>query len=340
MTPEQNETPTDAWHEDDVLSDRYRIVQEQRRSSTGSLYQAVDVFREVPHLLLCPSSRTMKDPSGLQWFIQFCRNALAIPRHPNLLACRRMDYHGRMPYLVMDYVEGRYWDEKIKDGELTELSTMLDVAIQVARGLEWLHENGRIHGNIKPANVLLSSETGIAEVLKYGEVDAHTRAYAAPEQLTADRPITAATDAWCWGASVLHMFSGMVNWSLGSQAPRALQRYLRNGPAVPGLALMPVPVVHLLEQCFQDDPARRPTSTARITEQLENVYYDVTNAAYESPEPDETYDSEHLVDEEIAEAKRRAHRRQSESAPPRRRFSTRRKPRSDSRSRRRPDHNS
>jgi serine/threonine protein kinase len=343
MAPENGESGQGVWEPDEVLSDRYRVVHEQRHSSTGYIYKVVDVFRDVPHLVLCPSPRMLADPNSLEWFVQFCRNALSVAHHPNLLACRRMDYEGKVPYLVMDYLEGCYWDQAIERGLLTELSDMLNIAIQVARGLEWLHENGRVHGNFKPANVLVSEKPYVGEVLKYGETYAHTRAYAAPEQLSPERELTPATDIWCWAVSVLHMFTGMVNWSLGPRAPKALARYLRNGPAVPGMALMPVPVVRLLEQCFAADPEDRPASTAGITEQLEDIYYDVTNAAYEGPPTDETYESEHLVDEDAGSHRRAEHNedghKRPEAPPPRRRFSPRRQS-NRSRSRRRPDEKS
>ena len=345
MAPGKDGSGQGVWEPDEVLSDRYRVLHEQRRSSTGYIYKVQDVFRDVPHLVLCPSPRMLSDTGALDWFVQFCRNALSVAHHPNLLACRRMDYEGKVPYLVMDYVEGSYWDQAIERGLLTELSDMLNIAIQVARGLEWLHENGRVHGNFKPANVIVSEKPYVGEVLKYGETYAHTRAYAAPEQLAPERDLSPATDIWCWAASVLHMFTGMVNWSLGPRAPKALERYLRNGPAVPGMALMPGPVVSLLEQCFRADPSERPASTAGITEQLEDIYYNVTNATYESPPSDETYDSEHLVDDEvqtcalpISENKEHGHQR-AEAPPPRRRFSPRRQS-SRSRSRRRPDEHS
>jgi serine/threonine protein kinase len=322
MTSTRDRNAESRWESGQVLSDRYRVGQLERASATCLLYEVVDVFRDVPQLILRPSPGTLAEQKGLQWFVQFCRNALSVPNHPNLLACRRMDYAGRVPYLVMEHVDGLYWDEAIEAGELTELGDMLDVAIQVARGLEWLHENGTAHGNVKPANVIICGEMGVAQMLKYGELLAHTRAYAAPEQLAGNKTADSATDIWCWAASVLHMFSGMVTWSSGPRAPQALQRYQRNGPALPGRALMPVPVVQLLEECFRSDPDERAGSTVDIVERLEDVYCNAQNAPYHGPPSGDEYDSEDLVAQDSPEAKQ-ARRDSPEEAPRRRRFSAR-----------------
>lgn len=306
-----------------VLSDRYKVEADVRHSVTCHLFRVLDVFRNVRHLILCPSPRTLQDEAAMDWFVQFCRNALSVPHHPNLLTCRRMDYDHHVPYLVMDDVEGTFWDKMIKKGELSDLSTMLNVAIQVGRGLEWLHENGRIHANMKPANVMIEDRDGMARVLKYGETDAFTRAYASPEQVAGERPLTAATDVWCWGVSVLHMFAGIVNWSLGAKAPKALRRYLRHGPAIPSLALMPVPVVQLLESCFRTRPGDRPGTMADVVEEMEEIYRDVTNEPYPTAEiddesADEGYESEHLVELQQPGSQSQA---TPEQPPARRRFS-------------------
>jgi serine/threonine protein kinase len=164
-----------------------------------------------------------------------------------------------------------------------------------------------------------------------------TRAYAAPEQLTDGAPLSNATDVWCWAASVLHMFSGIVNWSDGARAPAALERYLRIGPAIPGLALMPVPVVELLRQCFQVNPKDRPGSTAEVVEQMETHYYNATNTAYEKPVESGRYESEDLVDEDVANRKRQMNQAAEQSAPPPHRFSARDRKSSEKRPSRRND---
>jgi len=167
----------------------------------------------------------------------------------------------------MEDVEGRCWDSVIFDGSLGDLPSMLDVALQVASGVAWLHAHGVIHYNLKPANVWISN-AGVAKVWKYGEADAKTRVYASPEQLAHQQPLTQATDVWSWAVSVLHMFVGRAVWDRGPAATGVLRRYMQNGPAVKGLPLMPGSLAGLLARSLRRDPEQRTITMDELAEKL------------------------------------------------------------------------
>lgn len=282
MPEHDNSMGEDAWRPEQLLADRYQVAECVRKSATSCLYRVRDEYRDCSCLALRPSLRTIAKPGGIEWFERFCQNALGVPPHPNLLACRRFDRNGDVPFLIMDDVVGKWWDAAIKQAELNKLPRMLDVCIQVAQGLAWLHANDRMHTNMKPANVMLA-DSGIVKILKYGGTDALTRVYASPEQIDGDRSLDYATDIWSWAASVLHMFVGKVAWPTGSKAPAALRRYVRSRPDRGGVALMPVPLVELLDSCFKSDPAARPLAMDDVVAQVEGIYQDVTHKEYRPP---------------------------------------------------------
>ncbi len=270
----QSATSSGQWAASGVLSDRYRIGECVQRSATCVLYRTSDVFRDETHLVLRPNFKILKAEGGQAWFEHFCKQALTVPSHEDLLACRRLDRHEGIPYLIMDDFDGRMWEELVRVGELTDLHDMIGVAIRTARGLAWLHEHEHIHANLKPANVLIGVD-GTVKVFKYGETAAFTRAFASPEQLDQPSGLTPATDMWSWAASVLYMFVGIVNWPDGLHAPAALDRYLRHGPAKPDLALLPVQGVELLRHCFQKKPADRPQGMHEVLEVIEKLFENV-----------------------------------------------------------------
>jgi len=252
-----------------LLADRYEIEDVIKPSATCCLYRVRDVFRGSSHLVLGPGPRPCAQEGGLLWFDQYCQQALQVPAHPNVLTPKRMDRDGKIAFLLMPDFEGTFWDDAIRNGELRELSAMLGVATQVARGLAWLHRQGTVHRNVKPANVVLC-DSGFAKVWKYGESGAKTRAYASPEQI-ADQALTPATDIWSWGVSVLHMFCGKVTWPSGHLAAAILERYLRKGPAVEGLPLMPGALAEVLADCFRRDPEQRPADMREVVTALESI---------------------------------------------------------------------
>jgi serine/threonine protein kinase len=257
------------WGLGTLLADRYEIEEVVKPSATCCLYRVRDVFRGTSHLIVGPGRLACMQDGGLIWFEQYCQRSVSIPAHPNVLTPKRVDHHRKIAFLLMPDFEGKFWDAAIKEGDLRDVPGMLSVATQTARGLAWLHRQGCIHFNVKPANVVLC-DSGFTKVWKYGENGASTRAYASPEQISG-QPLTPSTDIWSWGVSVLHMFVGKVTWPSGHLAAAILERYVRNGPAVQDTAVMPSPLVELLAQCFHADVTERPADMKEVVTVLESM---------------------------------------------------------------------
>ncbi len=257
------------WEPGTLLADRYEIDRVIKPSATCCLYRVRDVFRGTSHLIVGPGRLACLQEGGLVWFEQYCQRAVTVPAHPNVLTPKKVEHHRTIAFLLMPDFEGKFWDSAIKDEDLLQLPAMLSVATQTARGLAWLHRQGCIHYNVKPANVVLC-DSGFTKVWKYGETGASTRAYASPEQIAGEK-LTAATDIWSWGVSVLHMFVGKVTWPSGHLAGAILERYLRSGAAVAAIEPMPAPLVELLSQCFHSDTAERPADMKEVVTILESM---------------------------------------------------------------------
>jgi serine/threonine protein kinase len=291
-----------SWQPDDLLADRYQINQIMRRSATAYLYRVSDVFRQSEELLMGPGRRLLQHPAGTDWFEQYCKEVLGIPAHRNILAPTRLDHHDGIPFLILPHIDGQFWDEAIKEGDMTHLGMMLDVSAQVARGVGWLHEHGQVHYNVKPANVLIT-DSGAAKVLKYGEAGAVSRVYASPEQLEGEALLTRATDVWSWATSVLHMFVGRVVWRSGLKAPAILQRYIQTGPARPGVPLMPGRLAKVLAECFRREPAERPAKMDDVAGQVQQLGESVSEGEDAGPaEPEEVFGEELAADWDILES--------------------------------------
>ncbi|HEY4001957.1 MAG TPA: protein kinase, partial [Candidatus Xenobia bacterium] len=177
---------------------------------------------------------------------------------------------------------------------------ILDVAIQVARGLAYAHSLDFIHQDVKPANVLMTAD-GTAKLTDFGlgrswdgtldedvlppgrelltNIGGMTPAYASPEQV-AKQPLTTATDVWSWGLLVLEMFAGEVIWSTGKQASKALSDYDLYGAENADIPPMPEAVSEILQRCFKDKPAERWPSLLDIVKELIALYPDLIGLGY------------------------------------------------------------
>ncbi len=91
-------------------------------------------------------------------------------RHPNIVACKGIEYHGQGRYLVMDYCEGGTLRDLMNFPADLGLRLRLDLVIDILAGLEEAHEKNIIHCDIKPENILLSLTTDkwVAKVTDFG----------------------------------------------------------------------------------------------------------------------------------------------------------------------------
>lgn len=299
------------WQVEELLAHRYRVQECLRSSGSCWLYRAQDVFRGELQLLVRPSQHVLDKTGGAEWFERYAKAALAMPAHANALPCTRMDHAGNVPFLVMANVEGNCWDREINSGRLTGISPMLDIAMQTARLVAWLHDTGHVHGNIKPANFLVTA-TKVAKLWKYPQAGAKTRAYASPEQMAGQSPLEPATDVWSWAASILHMFVGKVSWRSPEDAPATLQRYMRRGPRRQGISLMPGPLAELLEHCMVADPSVRPASMDEVAGVLRDIIKTTTDESHDGfdtaivratgPLPEASVDGDAALPDEAIEA--------------------------------------
>ncbi len=276
------------WESEELLADRYEVLECLRQTATGCLYRVDDVFRGSHQLILGPGLQVLQKDGGIEWFERYGERTLGVAPHANLLVCRRLDRHRGVPFLVMNDVEGGFLDTAIEQGRVSGLLLMLDVALQMARGVAWLHEQNRVHYNVKPANAILS-DSNVIKVWKYGEVEAVSRPYASPEQLKGGGSLAPATDIWSWAVSVLHIFVGRVVWKSGLKVPTVMRRYVRHGPARPELPPMPGRLADLVRDCLQEDPGARPAGMQEVVREMEpimkGVQAGVTGPA--AAEPDE-----------------------------------------------------
>jgi len=145
--------------------------------------------------------------------------AAAAIAHPHIVTIFAVD-EDRLPYLVMEYVDGVSLQEKIDRDGVLELKETLRIGTQIAAGLSAAHTQGVIHRDIKPANILLENgvervritDFGLARavddaaVTRAGEV-AGTPQYMSPEQAQG-QPVDARSDLFSLGCVLYAMCTG------------------------------------------------------------------------------------------------------------------------------------
>jgi serine/threonine protein kinase len=189
----------------------------------GAVYKALQIqMRRYVAVKILPK-KFAEDPMYVERFRREARAAAAL-NHPNIVlpisVGEEMGYH----YLAMEFVDGESlgsWMER--EGRL-RWKEAIEIAIQVARGLEHAHKHKLIHRDIKPDNILLDRPSRLAKIVDLGLArrttdrsditnaagnPVGTAYYVSPEQARGEGNLDGRTDIYSLGASLWHMLVGV-----------------------------------------------------------------------------------------------------------------------------------
>src|SRR4029079_10376192 len=141
--------------------DEFRIVRQLGSGASGDVYLAHDLLLE--RQVAVKFVRGVYSPGLHARVIEEAR-AIARLQHPNVVAVHRVADLAGHPYLVSEYVEGQALQHAERP---MAWRPVLEIALDVARGLAAAHRRGVLHRDVKPANVVLTRE-GRAELLDFG----------------------------------------------------------------------------------------------------------------------------------------------------------------------------
>ncbi len=197
---------------------RYRVLERLGGGGMGVVYRARDerLGRNVALKFL--SAQLSADPSAKRRFLVEARAAAAL-EHPNICTVHEIgDTDDGQLYIVMACYDGETLDRRIGRGPMA-LGEAVGIATDIARGLQRAHERGIVHCDIKPANVMCTSD-GLVKILDFGiarlsdiaqtqNVGAvGTLSYMSPEQALGEA-IDHRSDLWSLGVVLYEMLAGV-----------------------------------------------------------------------------------------------------------------------------------
>ena len=195
----------------------YNILEKLGEGGMGVVYKAEDtkLKREVAIKFL-PHHFSSNEDEQIRFEIE--AQAAAALNHPNIATIYAIEEVGDDTFIVMEYIEGVELKEKIRSGSLTVEET-IDLALQIAEGLEAAHKKGIVHRDIKSQNTMITTEgkvkimdfglaqiSGGSQLTKVGST-VGTISYMSPEQARGEA-IDHRTDIWSFGIVLFEMLSG------------------------------------------------------------------------------------------------------------------------------------
>ena len=268
----------------ELFANRYQIVRVVGRGGMGMVYKARDreLAEDVAIKMLRGDAMT-HDPTVVERFKTEIRLARRIS-HRNVVRTHDLGEWDGAYYVTMEYVEGITVRELIDMRGHLSVPATLGIAQQLAASLEVAHDQGVIHRDIKPQNMLLDPD-GVLKVMDFGiaRLAQHTStltqagmvigtpAYMAPEQLLAEE-VDARSDLYAVGVVLYECLTGELPFE-GASPIALIAKVLHTVAVAPSArdTSVPLPLSGLVMRLLDKEPGERPGSARELRELLAEV---------------------------------------------------------------------
>lgn len=264
-----------------LFDGRYRIVGRLGQGGMARVFLAEDetLHRQVAIKVL--SDRHSDDPHFIERFQREARAAARL-NHPNIVQVYDQVQGPSGAYIVQEYVEGETLKELIRREAPLDARRAITIALQILAALRVAHQQGVIHRDIKPQNILVQTD-GKVKVADFGIASAGetemteagsivgTAQYLAPEQARGLQ-VGPPADLYAVGIVLYEMLSGRVPFE-GDAAVTVAMRHVQEAPEplTDRNPLVPVPLESVVMRALSKDPATRYQSADEMGVELDRV---------------------------------------------------------------------
>ncbi|MGB5848125.1 MAG: serine/threonine-protein kinase, partial [Ignavibacteriaceae bacterium] len=259
----------------------YKIIEKLGEGGMGVVYLAEDTKLErrvaikfLPHYISINSEERQR--------FKIEAKAAASLNHPNISTIHAIEESEDQIFIVMEYIDGFELKDKIKSSSLPVDET-IQIATQIAEGLEAAHKNGIVHRDIKASNIMITKDGkvkimdfGLAkikdgtELTKIGST-VGTAAYMSPEQ-TKGEEVDHRTDIWSFGVVLYEMLAGelpfkgdyeqAVIYSILNEDPKSITILREDAPSQ---------LSNIIAKTLKKNPKERYHTIKELIEELKAV---------------------------------------------------------------------
>ena len=257
----------------------YKILEKLGEGGMGVVYLAEDTKLErkvaikfLPH--------NISDNSEEKERLKIEARAAASLNHTNIATVYAIEESNDEMFIAMEYVEGSELKDKIKSAPLTTDET-INIAIQIAKGLDAAHKKGIVHRDIKSQNIMITSD-GNVKIMDFGLAKMKgvtqltdsgstigTAAYMSPEQARGE-DADQRTDIWSFGIVLYELITGghlpfeeiyerAAIYSIINEAHTPVTKYSENCPAV---------LINIVNKCLEKNRSDRFQTVSEILTEL------------------------------------------------------------------------
>ncbi|QDT03562.1 Serine/threonine-protein kinase StkP [Rubripirellula lacrimiformis] len=262
----------------------YRVISELGRGGMGFVFRAEDIKLKRSVALKVMNQKIAAVPNSRKRFLSEAR-AMAAVHHDNVATIFEVGESKGTPFMAMEMLAGQTLEKYNKTHGQIDFETVIEFAMQTARGLAAAHAKGIVHRDIKPANIWIQEGTDRIKILDFGLALASspvdqlagrgavigTPGYLAPEQARSD-PMDDRSDLYSLGVVLYEMCTGKLPIQAKS-VPGQLVSILAHRP-LPIQELnpqIPQPLCDLIHKLLRKEPRSRPRSAEQLQVELARV---------------------------------------------------------------------
>ena len=225
-----------------ILSNRYEIIERVGIGGMSYVYKAYDLKTKKIVAIKELKDELVDDEEFVSKFESEAIASKSI-KHKNVVSAYDVVHDGRLYYIVLEFADGITLNKYIREkGHLSNEET-IDIAIQVASGLESAHKKGIIHRDVKPQNVVIS-KNNVAKITDFGiarAISSNTKNisvigtvhYISPEQAKNDR-VDFRSDIYSLGCTMYEMITGKIPFE-GDTAVAIIMSHIKENIKLPSI---------------------------------------------------------------------------------------------------------
>jgi eukaryotic-like serine/threonine-protein kinase len=281
----------------EVLAERYLLEELVGTGGMSSVFRAHDQLLDRKVALKVLHQQYSDDADYVERFRREARSVASLS-HPNIVTVIDRGEHQGRQFIVFEYVDGENLKRLIERSGPLPVEQALEVAIQIARGLSFAHQEGLVHRDVKPQNVLLNgdgrakvTDFGIARSLdvKHGLTQTGTvlgtSDYIAPEQAQGQR-VDEHTDVYSLGVVLYELLTREVPFP-GENFVAVAMRHINEEP--PSVAQrrpdVPPRVEAAVRRAMQKEPSDRFPSMDAFCRELQACLGELQSTQVVAPPP-------------------------------------------------------
>jgi len=257
---------------------KYEIIGLIGRGGMGVVYQGRDNALGRLVALKVMTSDLALDPEVHLRFLREARSVAAL-QHPNIVVVYELGEHNGSPFIAMEFLDGEPLDRLIRNHVPLTMLQKTDIILEVAKALQYAHDKGVIHRDVKPGNIMRLRD-GSVKVVDFGI--AHladqtitktgmvmgTLAYLAPEQLNGEG-IDGRTDIFSLGVVLYELLSGKLPFEGASTAETIMKILLEPPPPLPRVGdVNPLELQPIVDKALAKKKEERYQSCSEFAEGL------------------------------------------------------------------------